>query len=815
MTEIKDIAKGEIGNALTSTASNHIVAVADEIYDEEQKGYQSEINKETKKSIKDLAHKMSEIDKETIETEEDSIDIEDNNGNKVFHLGEDGLDAKNVRSNGKPVLTEHQDISPILYKTSNIKGNKTSEYESVIIEDNDGNVIAEITSDSSTFNNLKSNGEDVLTKKDIVKEISHKFVEEENETIILATDNGDVLTEVEAKLVSDDDECQSWNSNDYDDEGHGEQYAKITPAGVSAKGFFDLNGNPIGTTNIKVTQLYAYRQEGTDDATHFYGLNAIKKALASITDASAENRYVINVRGRFIFNDISNHDVLVGGSIKNTSNTWWANVYGKDYVTLDGGDKEQTSVEMYLSLDTVFPKWDDGVHGYYGGNYHVIFNNAIWFECKNITFVGRNTRYCLHNESFNEIKGSYQLFENCRFVYGYDGIWTSSHVNVTGTIFDGNTVLGCGYRKEGDIHYKDCDVIANSSYNMSTTGVGSHSGFYANWQTYDKPAKILFSRCNFVGMKRMVSYSSYQPIGDIFRFESCNIPNLATVNLSVIQYSDHDNPLAYPKVYMDRMPLVINNMSSAEVNVLKLVATTGTSSIIRVDKTSSAFGIIADSTNGSDGINEWGAYQHDGYIYKDDEHGLDGYLLGTAGIGKRTLGGILGDCSSSNKILKVIVNGVTKSCTFNADMTSMSNADVINYINARLEGVEVSLANLGDYYYPTFDGVNLIENNGTKTVKKGMGVMFDTNTITFRIATQTDKYVDGICIDDTPVGQLGRVASCGMFALRPSSVDRYVNIKTEDYNGRFFVIGSTDGVFKSTNEYSNVKKIWYNQIIIC
>lgn len=61
MTEIKDIAKGEIGNALTSTASNHIVAVADEIYDEEQKGYQSEINKETKESINDLALKTNNI----------------------------------------------------------------------------------------------------------------------------------------------------------------------------------------------------------------------------------------------------------------------------------------------------------------------------------------------------------------------------------------------------------------------------------------------------------------------------------------------------------------------------------------------------------------------------------------------------------------------------------------------------------------------------------------------------------------------------------------------------------------------------------
>ena len=40
-----EIAKGKIGNALTSTAKNHIVAVANDLYDEELNKYQSELNK--------------------------------------------------------------------------------------------------------------------------------------------------------------------------------------------------------------------------------------------------------------------------------------------------------------------------------------------------------------------------------------------------------------------------------------------------------------------------------------------------------------------------------------------------------------------------------------------------------------------------------------------------------------------------------------------------------------------------------------------------------------------------------------------------
>ena len=39
-----EIVKGKIGNALTSTAADHVVAVADDVFDEELKKYQSVLN---------------------------------------------------------------------------------------------------------------------------------------------------------------------------------------------------------------------------------------------------------------------------------------------------------------------------------------------------------------------------------------------------------------------------------------------------------------------------------------------------------------------------------------------------------------------------------------------------------------------------------------------------------------------------------------------------------------------------------------------------------------------------------------------------
>lgn len=41
----KQITKGQVGNALTSTAANHILGVTNDIFDEEQQEYQQELNK--------------------------------------------------------------------------------------------------------------------------------------------------------------------------------------------------------------------------------------------------------------------------------------------------------------------------------------------------------------------------------------------------------------------------------------------------------------------------------------------------------------------------------------------------------------------------------------------------------------------------------------------------------------------------------------------------------------------------------------------------------------------------------------------------
>lgn len=154
----------------------------------------------TDTELTELESRTDELSKDGIETYEDSIIIEDNNGNKVFHLDEKGLDAKNVKSNGKDVLTEHQDISEITQKVSSIE---------------------------------------------------RQANESGDTSVIITTDNDMPVSEMYAETMEDTEECQSWESDDYDKEkGIGEQYVKITSKGIYAKAFLDMNGSPIGELSI-------------------------------------------------------------------------------------------------------------------------------------------------------------------------------------------------------------------------------------------------------------------------------------------------------------------------------------------------------------------------------------------------------------------------------------------------------------------------------------------------------------------------------------------------------------------------------------
>lgn len=638
--------------------------------------------------LAELKNKTEDISKKVIETEEDYISIEDNNGNEVFHIDENGLDAKNLKSNGKEVLTEHQDISGLATK----------------------------------------------------KEVENKQ---------------DKISQIAQNTTTSDEEEQSWESDD-----EREKYASIGSYGIKAKGFFDLKGNPIGTRNVK-THVIVCRRNGTVGVNcDFAGLNAIHEALESITDNSADNRYIIKVYGHFVFDRVRYYD---GGSEItssywkamnniNTNNTWWANVYGKDYVTIDGGDKDKTSIEVYLDENTDFPSYTNSSTKYNGTNYHVLFTNALETHFKNITFVGVNTRYCVHSESADENKGCLSVFENCNFVY--DKTYTFSG-------YGASHLLGLGTRLNFNWEFKNCKFVNTA---LSAI-IGGHSGYTTDMNFISKnvSAVIHFSCCDFNTSAEFISYECYVPYQDRIILEGCNIPKNACavvkINYATRKPTSNIKPV---KIFSDK-PMTIRN-AAKDGKVLKaeslqtgtiLFKGTALDSIIYNDNYSG--GVL-----GAENVTEFGAIKYYGQCYKS---GNGAFSLGTRvfsswGNGNDTLGKLLGDCSANPKTLVLDINGTEYTHTFNTDMSAVADDDIISALNATFDGVAViSIDYESDYVYPNADGVMLVKNTSEEEIIKGQGVILGRGTMS--PALDNTPFIDGVCIDDTPNGSWGRIVTKG------------------------------------------------------
>lgn len=535
---------------------------------------------------------------------------------------------------------------------------------------------------------------------------------------------------------------------------------------------------------------------GTEYDCNYAGLNGIKQALDAITDSSYYKRYHVFVNGHFVYdNDVSYHTKCMNS--ENAENTWWVNAYGKNYVTLDGVDYRKTSIELYLGDDTDYPRWSNNESVYYGSNYHVLFNNANWFECKNMTLIGKNCRYNIHMDSMSDVtKNKYCLFESCHFVYYYDALYT-------GRTYHCDTMLGCGYKINLNTYYKNCIFDQFADANI----IGAHGDFnraYINYLVQENN-NVYFDSCQFNSVGSLFSFEVFCKLPDYFHFNNCTAKETNDV-----EYFTAGSPGYYyglPRIKFC-FPSLPTNVITTRFKSLKFAVNSGNASVIRIDENSTAYSIISEQTifeEQEKRLNEWGAYEQYGQIFKDDNNGLNGYNIGTRCIYQSgqsyLLGSILGDCSVTLKTLKLYVNGIEKTYTFNQDYTNTTFETIIANMNAQVPEVTVSLYCLDNFVYPIYDGVYLYKNNGSSFAEKGVGVSCTNKE--FTIASSSDV-VDGILIDDTPIGEWGRVASKGTFYVLSDSKVFGAKVTGTIAKGKKYAIGSTDGVFEevSSGDYS-------------
>lgn len=574
-------------------------------------------------------------------------------------------------------------------------------------------------------------------------------------------------------------------------------------------------GEEIVTTHIVCRR---YGTEGVD--CDFAGLNAIHRALKAISDNSYYNRYVIHATGHFVFNQVcfteggvdvttDYWDSVTGATVRawqGQPNEWLANVYGKDYVTIDGGSRENTSIEVYLNSSTQFPLYPNNSEHYNGTNFHVCFNACHWAEFKNITFVGYNTRYLLHTESADEsdFVGSYALFDNCRFVYFKDKTWTRDGGSTT-NVFNANSLFGFGLRTNYDWHFENCEFNQNC---ISPT-VGSHIGFHTGYlidsarNTVRDGARAHFKGCKFFGSPRVVQGSSYYGVTDYIYFESCEFPTGSFINAIVTYQQSNTLKVMPPRIITDGKHVSFN--PSGTNNVLA-INYTGSTTKVRVAQSCTAFGLFSYTLYDYDQLVDLqrdldGARVFNGYSAKD---GVGGYLIGEKAIsmdkqGTVTLASILGDCSSTSKTLSLYINDTLVSKTLNANYSSMSDVDIITALNTLFSqnSITFTLFNITQLENLITKNSQLAKNVSGDVVTKGAGVVF-VNANDFRLA-ESGEEIDGICLSySTPNNEYAHISKGG----------EYGSILGATYSeGKYYEIGSTNGSFVQTNDKTPIKAV--------
>lgn len=150
--------------------------------------------------VGDVEKKTSNINKGPTESDEDAIIFETNSGVKVGQINADGADFKDLKSNGKEVLTEHQDISQLATK------------------------------------------EEVNKKQDTLIAGKNITISADGKTISADGGVGDLPIHKETSTSEDDSIIIETNG--------GTTVAKITPEKVMVKEITDLEGNPIGGMTV-------------------------------------------------------------------------------------------------------------------------------------------------------------------------------------------------------------------------------------------------------------------------------------------------------------------------------------------------------------------------------------------------------------------------------------------------------------------------------------------------------------------------------------------------------------------------------------
>ena len=512
------------------------------------------------------------------------------------------------------------------------------------------------------------------------------------------------------------------------------------PAGYVSPDKYMLPNLHMPSTKTVNNEIWVSADVNDADAkVSFRGNNAIQNALDSITDASADNRYTINVkRGLY---KITKATEFLGYRGYPTM------VLAKDHVDICGQGIDNTVVwaELPYDDDAIGASIDGKVYG--RSSYQTLYDYSDDSHIRDMTFIAKNLRYAVHIDNPNGADST-RKYDNVAFV------------------FKGNkgslTAMGCG-TSSGERTY----IVGGRSSSDSNVAFASHNNV-----AFDKPSFWSFTNHEFITLSQ--PYAIYmQNDGSLLQDQLELIGNsfggmgyaLGYVDVWLSGKTAHNydcfNHAEWDITGHGNEPFLFDNAVLGKSLLFKTVSK-GLGNSVRFVVTSSAYPVLIknNQSNSQSSIFVNCREYVDGYIVQDGTVDLHAMAWGCKDLTETpylydnnvvytSLSKRLGDRSSSPLVLGVIVNGVRQQVDLNKDYTGMTNAQIVSDIQSQLSGVTVELVSYGRDYYPIINDVSeRVYNNGSTYIPKGSVVTKAGGHV--RLAQVTDK-VYGVALDDIPV----------------------------------------------------------------
>ena len=514
----------------------------------------------------------------------------------------------------------------------------------------------------------------------------------------------------------------------------------------------------------------AYKQSNIIDVGVGFAFTDIQPAINSITDAAANNRYLIRIHDDFNITSVTQLWLLSNPATHASGiSAACAFIQTKDFVDLEGAGRR---VKISVKLPAVDSSSEQQV------NCHCVFEKGD-IRISNIEFESEYTRYTMHEENgsgaFNGSNSNKKkYFKNIILRY------------LRGTRY--NRALGIGTAPGEECIYENCVIESYTESGNITDGVGNlHSH-----PNYAVPFKYTFRNC-IISSSNFYQSSIYTDIRSgvkpTFVFEDCDFGCIVdfrsptalgtqTLNEKSADWRNggfyligHSNRGVLGRINPPCLYLETNN-NNVDVAVVDDRAT----------NVNSAYQLLF-----GDPIVV--------YPGATDAHGIylgSQYIINTTG-NVWSLRERLGNCSSVNKSFKVNVDGIEQTIVLNLDYSSMQDdADVIADINSKLTGCTLKT----ELYYKQLhwgDNVRLVKNTGNQTIYRGSIIADNGSIYGVKLANSGDVAI-GIATERINPGQTGTMIVKGTQYMQGSGVpwDTVVGTKFKCGDNGVLVQDNTD-----------------------